>query len=180
METKKLINTGRTIAILSLLIGTAIFVFYYLTSADFLLLVGYIFIVIVAITNGIFLILILLRYSKDKNNKFSLFITSGIILLNIPVLLFYSWVTFLLMDIMRINFINSTKETLTELKITGCQDKKIQKLKAGQRESVWIVIYDDCEIDIEYIINGKTKKEIVVEYATTSMGQKMKYKIGEK
>ncbi|WP_375559288.1 hypothetical protein ACE193_16315 [Bernardetia sp. OM2101] len=180
MKTAKLIQTGRAIAILSLLIGTAIFVVYYLTSTDFLLLIGYVFIVLSAITNSIFLILILIQYSKKESHKFPLFITAGIILLNIPVLLFYSWITFLLMDIMRINFINSTTETITEIKIKGCQNKNIKQLEAGQSESAWVVIKGDCEIDIEYLIKGKLEKETVVQYATTSMGHKMNYKIGKK
>lgn len=180
MKTKQLTKTGQTIAILSLLIGTAIFVMYYLTSADLLLLIEHIFMVASAIINGLFLVLILLRYSKDKDNKFSLFLTAGIILLNVPVLLFYSWVTSLLIDIMRIRFVNATQETLTEIKITGCQNKKIQQLEAAKGQSVWIILHDDCEIEIEYIINGKAKKETVLKYATTSMGHKMKYKIGEK
>ncbi len=94
METKQLIKIGRIIAILSFLIGTVIFVLYYLTSVDSFLFVGYIFIVVVAIINSIFLILIAVRYSKEEHHKTHLFITAGIILINIPALLFYSWVTF--------------------------------------------------------------------------------------
>ncbi|WP_338794147.1 hypothetical protein [Bernardetia sp. MNP-M8] len=180
METKQLIKTGRVIAILSFLIGTAIFIVYYLTSADFLLSLGGVFILVAAIINSIFLILILRRYSKEKHYKTHLFITAGIILLNIPAFLFYSWVTFLLMDTMRISFINSTQETITELKITGCQNKTIKKLDVGQSEMIWINIEADCTINIDYLLNGESKKETVLGYATTSMGQKMKYKIGEK
>jgi hypothetical protein len=84
------------------------------------------------------------------------------------------------MDTMRIRFINSTKETLTELKITGCQDKKIEKLEAGQSETVWISIKGDCTINIEYLLNEETKKENVLSYTTSSMGHKMKYQIENK
>jgi hypothetical protein len=180
METNQLIKTGRIIAILSLLLGTAIFVLYYLLSSSFLLFTGYVFVVLAGIINSIFLILVLLRYSKEKHHKLQLFITAGIILLNIPMLLFYSWVTFLLMDIMRIKFVNTTQEAITELRIKGCQNKKIQKLEAGKSELVFISIKDDCAINITYSINGQSKNETVLDYATTSMGQKINYKIGEK
>lgn len=180
METKKLIKIGRAIAILSLLLGTVIFVLYYLLSSSFLLFTGYVFVVLAGIINGIFLILVLLRYSKEENYKLHLFVTAGIILLNIPILIFYSWITFMLMDIMRIKFINTTQETLTEINITGCQNKKIKELKTGQSEIVWIAIKGDCTINIEYLIKEKSRKETVMEYATTSMGQKIKYKIVEK
>ncbi len=66
------------------------------------------------------------------------------------------------MDIMRINFVNYSQETITELKITGCQDKTIKKLEAGQSETVWISIKGDCTINIEYLLNGEQKKENVL------------------
>ncbi len=180
MEIKKLIKTARTIAILSLLIGTAIFVIYYLTSADLILFLGYVFVVVVAVINSVFLILIFIKYSKQEHYKTSLIITAGIILLNIPVLIFYSWITLLLMNTMRIKFINSTEQTITELKITGCQNKKIKELEVGASETIWISVRKDCSIKINYLLNGKTKNETVLNYATTTTGQKIKYKIGEK
>lgn len=180
MTTKKLIKTGRAIAILSLLIGTAIFVLYYLLSSDLLLFSGYVFIVVTAIINSTFLILILIRYSKEKHHKIHLFITAGIILINIPVLLFYSLVTVFLSNTMRIEFINSTKETITEVKIRGCQNKTLKKLEAGKSETVWISIEKECAIVIDYKINEESINETILEQATTNTGHKMKYKIGKK
>ncbi|PIY09245.1 MAG: hypothetical protein COZ18_08325 [Flexibacter sp. CG_4_10_14_3_um_filter_32_15] len=180
MKTEQLIKIGRTLAMLSFLIGTAIFVMNYLISADSFLLIGYIFIVLAVVINSIFLILIFIKLSKEKQYKTQLIISAGMILLNIPVLLLYSWITSLLLNTMRIRFVNSTKETITELKITGCQNKKIKKLEAEKSETVWISIKGDCTITIEYLLNGEPKKENVLEYATTNTGHKMKYKIGEK
>lgn len=99
-------------------------------------------------------------------------------LLNIPVLFFYCWVVIILLNTMRITFTNYTQSTLTNISIVGCGGGHIDKLKVGQSETVWISITGDCSINIDYLLNGQQKEEMVVGYTTGLNGQKIKHSIG--
>ena len=83
-----------------------------------------------------------------------------------------------LLDTMRINFVNQGNYALTDIKITGCQKKYINTIAPKGNESVWIKISRDCAISLSYNENGIHKTEIVSAYVTTSMGQKLTFKIG--
>jgi hypothetical protein len=178
MTAEQCINLGRKTALVSFIFGTVIFVLYYLTSWDNLLFFGYAYIVIAAIINIGIIILILVKAEKDKENSRRLIKTFSLLLLNIPVMFLYCWLSVILLDIMRVTFINATETTLSGIKIVGCGGGYIDKLEPGETETVWINITGDCSININYLFNGKRKEEIVAGYVTMSMGQKMKYYIG--
>lgn len=178
MTTKQYIKLGKRTSLYSFLIGTGIFGLYFLTSSFELLFVGYGFIVVTGIVNIGILISILVKAYKDICNRKKLITTSGIMLLNIPVMIIYCWIAILLTNIMRITFTNSTNKTLTNINVVGCGGGKISELKVGQSETVWVDINGDCSISVEYLSNGQHKNETVIGYVTTLMGQKMKYNIG--
>jgi hypothetical protein len=77
------------------------------------------------------------------------------------------------------NFTNTIQETLTDIKIIGCGGGEIDKLAFGECKTVWVKITGDCAIYISYTSGGLQKEENVSGYVTSSMGQKMKYNIGE-
>jgi hypothetical protein len=79
---------------------------------------------------------------------------------------------------MRINFVNQGNYALTDVKITGCQKKYISNIAPKGNETVWIKISRDCAINLSYNENGVHKAETVSAYVTTSMGQKLTFKIG--
>jgi hypothetical protein len=178
MTTKRYIKLGRQTALISFLFGTGIFGIYYMTSSIELLLIEYAFIAFIGLINIGILISILVKANKDKDNKKNLLMTCGLMLLNIPIMLFYCWVVIILLNTMRITFTNSTKSTLTNINIYGCGGGQIDKLEVGESETVWIDITGDCSINIDYLSNGQKKVENVVGYVTNSMGQKMKHNIG--
>lgn len=178
MTTERHIKLGRQTALISFLLGTGIFGLYFLTSSFELLFIGYGFIALTGLTNIGILISILLKANKDKDNRKKLLTTCGLMLLNIPVMLFYCWVAIILLDTMRITCTNSTQTTLTNINIVGCGGGHIDKLEVGESETVWVDITGDCSININYLCNGQEKKESVAGYVTSSMGQKMKHNIG--
>lgn len=178
MKTSRHIKIGRQTALISFLLGTVIFALYFLTSSFELLFVGYGFIALTGLINiGIF-IFILFKAKKDTDNRKRLLKTCGLMLLNIPIMIFYCWVAIILLDTMRITFTNSTQTTLTNINIGGCGGGHIDKLEVGESETVWVDITGDCSICIDYISNGQRKVESIVGYVTSSMGQKMKHNIG--
>ena len=178
MTTERHIKLGRQTALISFLFGTGIFGLYFLTSSFELLFIGYGFIALTGLINIGILISILVKANKDKDNRKKLLTTCGLMLLNIPVMLFYCWVAIILLNTMRITFTNATQTTLTNINIIGCGGGHIDKLEIGESETVWVDITGDCSINIDYLSNGQKKEESVAGYVTNSMGQKMKHNIG--
>lgn len=178
MTTERHIKLGRQTALISFLLGTAIFGLYFLTSSFGLLFLGYGFIVLTGIVNLGILSSILVKANKDKDNRTKLLATSGLMLLNIPIMLFYCWGAIILLNTMRITFTNSTQTTLTNINIVGGGGEHISKLECGESETVWVEIIGDCSISIDYLSNGQKKEESVAGYVTNNMGQKMKHNIG--
>ncbi|MFV0529921.1 MAG: hypothetical protein ACK5MD_00590 [Flavobacteriales bacterium] len=178
MTTERHIKLGRQTALISFLLGTAIFGLYFLTSSFELLFVGYGFIALIGLINIGIIILILLKATKDTENRKRLLTACGLMLLNIPVMLVYCGVVIILLNTMRITFTNATQTTLTDINIIGCEMEHIDKLDAGQSKTVWVDIIGDCTIYIDYLVDGQRKEENVADYVTNNMGQKIKHNIG--
>lgn len=177
MKSEKYISLGKGTAILSFFIGFLIFGVYFLTSNSDLLFIGYGFIVLAGITNLIILIAILAKSKADLFNRKRLLKTSGLMLINLPLMVFFIWFSLILIGNMRITFTNSTQNKLTDIKIVGCETEQILELKPYESITVWVEITGDCSITLEYLENGKLKKEMVIGYVTNGMGQKIKHKI---
>jgi hypothetical protein len=99
-------------------------------------------------------------------------------LLNIPIMILYCWFAIILLNTLRITFTNCTQTDLTEINIVGCETEHLDKLEIGESKTVWVGITGDCTININYLENGQRKEENVAGYVTSSMGQKMNFKIG--
>lgn len=180
MTAEKHITLGKWTALISLIIGTLIFGLYFFTSNGELLFIGYGYIILAGIVNLIVLLTILAKSSSDTANRKKLLKTSGLMLINIPIMLVFMYVAMILIGTMRITFTNSTQNTLTNINIIGCETKHIDELKPNESKTVWVGITGDCSINLEYLENGKIKKETVVGYVTSGGGQKLKHKIDGK
>ena len=180
MASEKSVTIGKRSAIISFFIGTTIFVIYFISSEAAMLLIGYAFIAIAGLINLIILIDILIKSNKDKENRNKIYKTCGLMLLNIPIMLFYCRVTMILMGIMRITFTNASPWELKNIKLTGCESKFVEKLLPDQSKMVWVNITGDCSINVDYLLNGQIIKENVAGYVTGGMGKKMQYIIGGK
>ena len=179
MTTQAYIKLGRQTALISFLLGTGIFGLYFLTSFAVFLFLGYCFIVLAGLINIVILISILFKADKDRAHRTTLLKTCGIMLLNIPAMLFYCWAGFILLDTMRITFTNSTQFTLTDINIVGCDNKHIDKLEKGCSKTVWVNIPGDCFISINYVSNGERKVEMVEGYVSNLFGEKTNHNILE-
>lgn len=179
MRTERHIKLGRQTALISFLLGTFIFGLYYLTSSEILLLTGYCFSIFMGLFNLGLILTIIFKAIYDKDNKKKLITVSGLMLLNVPVTVLYCWFCIVLLDTMRITITNPTKSTLTDINIIGCEPEHIYELSPGESKLVWVTINGDCSIDMDYILDGKRKKEMVFGYATGLMGQKITHIIGK-
>lgn len=180
MTSKQHLKLGRLTALITFLLGTAIFGCYFLTSASELLFLGYLFIVLAGLINIGVLISILIRAKEDNAVKKNSFTTSAIMLVNIPTMIFYCWISMTLLNTMRITFINETGNTVRNISVTGCGGGYIKQLEIGESKTVWIDINGDCSIYLEYMINGTHKGETVASYITSSMGHKTNHIIDGK
>lgn len=178
INSDRLNDIARRIALISFLLGTVIFLLYFFSSAYEWLVVGYGYILIAGIANTAVLLLLLFKANKDKGNRTRLLKTAVFVLLNIPVALLYCLFTLFLLNTMRITFTNATPSTLTDINIAGCGGGHIDKLETEDSKTVWVHITGDCSISLDYLANGQRKKEVVVGYVTGTMGQRMKYNIG--
>ena len=180
MTSKKHISIGKITALISLIIGLIIFGTYYFTTNGELLFLGYGFVIFAGIINLIILIGILAKAQSDKTNRKKLLKTSGIMLLNIPIMFGCIWIAMMVLGNMRITFTNGTQNKLTEIKIFGCETEQIAELEPNESKTVWVGITGDCSILVEYKENGIKKTETVAGYVTTGGGQKMKHRIDGK
>jgi len=178
MNHHTLITTAKTTALLTFIGGTIILLLFYFTNDFDLVILGLVYAAIMAIVNLVILIRLLLLSYQHKIKRHSVFKAMGLILLNIPVFVLYCWFGILLLNTLRISFINSTTATLSDIQINGCEQKHIKELLTGQSKTVWIHIPADCGVWISYIQNGQIKREEVVGYTTNQMGNKMTFKIG--
>ena len=177
MNSKNYIALGKGTALISFLIGALIFVAYYLTSNSDLLFTGYGFVVLAGIVNLIVLTAISFKYKSDKVNRKALIKTGRLMMLNLPILFLFIWLSFVLIGNMRITFTNGTENILTNIKIFGCETEYISELKPNESKTIWVGITGDCYISLEYLENGIQKTETVAGYITSGMGSKMKHRI---
>lgn len=88
-----LINTGKTIAFLSFVIGTILFAFQlYFQGSLRLVHIGLVFIVVAVIINTVSLIALIFVLLGNTDNKLDILKTCGLILLNMPIAILYFYI----------------------------------------------------------------------------------------
>ncbi len=172
------IKSGKLVALISFIGGTIIFCLFYLTSDSTLLFLGYGYAFLIGLVNLGILVTLLTGAYRNASLRRNAFKTCFMMLLNIPVLVLYCYFSVILLNTMRVTFINTTQNEFTQIKITGCEPCQINKLAPGESITVWIKITGDCALDIDYIVNGIPQHETVAGYCTNDMGQKITFNIG--
>lgn len=178
MTTEILIKSGKFVALMSMIIGTLIFMMFLMFSGIALGLSGLFFIVVAGIINTVFFLLLTIRLLIDKEQKRKISKTIGLILLNIPITILFCWISILWINTLRITFVNETTTDLFNIEIVGCQNSQIDKLNKGESKTVWINIPHDCAVSINYKLKGIDKSEDVTGYVPNGNGYSMTFKIG--
>jgi len=137
-----------------------------------------IFIAIAGIINLGILIKVLINLINEKENRKKYILTSGIMILNIPIAILYFYIVMFLLSTMRISLINETGSKLTNLKIIGGETKLINELEVGERQTEWVEIKSENPIVLEYNIDGEIKRESIHSYPVT--GKRINHRIGNK
>ena len=180
METDALIKKSLKVSFTSFLLGTGLLVLFFFTNDYLFALVSLPIIVTLGAANLIILGRLGLKGLKERENRKRIFLIGGIISLNIPVAIVYAYFVVALFDIVVVRFENDTTKTLTNISVSGCDERTIGELRPGQTKIEWIRITQKCienRIVIEYEINGKLTREIVYGYVID--GQRINHKIGD-
>lgn len=85
-------NFGRSIALISFIIGTVIFISHRMTGSPLVAIWGYIYIILATVINLIVLIFLLVEIGQIKENRNKNLITIFIILVNIPICISYIYI----------------------------------------------------------------------------------------
>ena len=99
-------------------------------------------------------------------------------LINIPIAIGYMDVGFYFQNVLRVTFVNSTGAHITKVETEGCEHILVKDLAPNEKETVWIHISSDCELNLNYQLGIEEKKELVQGYVTSMGGGKMRYEIG--
>ncbi|MCW3128248.1 MAG: hypothetical protein JWO03_3906 [Bacteroidetes bacterium] len=169
---------SKMLALFSFLLGTGIFLWNFFVPHSPAMIVGLYYIVVAGIINLLFVLVLIASLYWYRDQWRNVLSSVGILLLNIPVVVLYIWVFVILLDTMRVTFINEKPVTLTDIKITGCESKTIDHLAPGESTTEWITIKGDCSISIEYKQNGEGRKEVIQSYLTSGSGGKIVFRIG--
>lgn len=161
-----------------LIIGTFILILFYFTLSAKVGLFAYLYTGVAILVNWIFTAYLLINLLRGKISALNTLKTVGLMALSIPVALLYSQIMITLMSYARITFKNTTGENIPSLNIGGCEVREIKNLETGESETIWIKIPADCQINIEYEIQGEKRKEAVARYVTRSSGIIATYVIG--
>jgi hypothetical protein len=160
-------------ALVFFLIETSLFGFYYITLSTNIIFISY-FIGIIIFIVSIIIGLIIILSKNSINIKLK---SCSIIVLNILIVISYSYFVIVLTNYAMITLINSTSYKITDIQILGCEEKSLNDLNKGDRGTIWIKIPEDCSIDINYIVDGTEKRENIIEYISPGMGEKIEFSI---
>jgi hypothetical protein len=178
-KTDKYTKVGFWTAILSFIIGTIMIGFFYFTLSIELAVYSYSILIAIALFNVIVLSILMSNVILEKVSFRKYRLTVGLMIANIPVAIGYFVLVLILINTLRITFVNSTGERIDNIEIIGCEPKLIDNLEPEDSKTVWINITGDSTLEIEYQLQGETKREIVFGYVTNSNGQIATYWIGK-
>ncbi len=169
MTKRKLNRIGYLASGLTFLVASFIMAGYYFGLKGEFAQKGIVFIPLAFISN--ITVLIYIFFSANRNNIRGPFRSIYAMLLNIPYAVFCLGFAIYLMGFYRVTVINDTSSRITNIQLSGCDEKWIQTLAPGEKETIWMEIPHDCSIDISYLDRSRnTKGATVVGYICSGMG----------
>ncbi|WP_107038594.1 hypothetical protein [Brumimicrobium mesophilum] len=140
---------------------------------------GFMFLLIAFLINILILVSLLIIASNAENSK-QIYWSVKLMLANIPIAILYFGIGFYFVGIVRIKIENNTGSDISNISISGCEQKFFKLLENGDSEITWINIPNDCSIHLSYTnAYGELVNETIMGYVSSGMGQKFTYRIGE-
>ncbi|WP_196891189.1 hypothetical protein [Aureivirga marina] len=166
-------------AFISFLIGTLFMCIFFYNSTIRIAIACYYYTLIAGIVNFSIFVLLMLKSLTNQKMKHKYYKGSAILFINIPVVLLYVFFSTKLKDTIRIEVVNATDSTISNLQISGCEDDAfISKLNESESNTKWILVKNICNISIDYELEGKTYSEKILEKVGPNMGHQLSYRVG--
>ncbi len=181
MRFKTLLIIAFFTAIIPLIVGSLIFWIWYFLPIRNLEFAGFITTLISIPVCLVGLLLVIIYKVKNKTGlaqrkKANRVI--GLILLNIPMCVFYFWFATYLSDTERLTITNSSNEDLTDVQIFGTGDfHVIDRIEQRDCKTVWVHLNKEGAIYMLYNQNEKVKGRILEGYEGRGMGRIHDHKI---
>ncbi|MCH8535324.1 MAG: hypothetical protein LAT51_09675 [Flavobacteriaceae bacterium] len=104
---------------------------------------------------------------------------SWLLFLNIPIAILYAYFVMYLLNTERLTIINETGHELTNVQISGCEQRTIGSLDLSEKVSLWVPIKQGgCYIKLSYYQEGELEEEIISFYKSGLDGQIRTFRIG--
>jgi hypothetical protein len=168
---------GFRLALGFLIAGTGILVLFYLNPSSRVALTAYQFTLVAVVVNWIYVLYLLFNLLRQKISISILLRTLGVMAINIPIGILYSYIMVWLLGYARITFINQTGENIPMLNVQGCEQKEVANFENSASETVWIKIKDSCNVEIIYDLNGGKKNEQVLNAIKNGEGLRITYEL---
>jgi hypothetical protein len=159
-------------------LGTVLLVLFAVNLSPTIALLGYAYTILAFAIGFLYVTVLIHTILKRKIKLREGLLSISVMLINIPISFGYVFVVSVLLNYARITIENTTGKEITSVKITGCENKELSKLGNGESQTLWINIPGDCQLNIEYEVNGQIRNEIIAGYLTNSGGIIATYKIG--
>lgn len=178
MEAAPIISkTSRYTAFSILLIGTTVFVWWFFANFSALEIAGLLLIFIGVSLSTTLIVLNIVIAVRQPSHKRKALTNTLLLLINLPLAIFYLWAALYVMNTERVLLVNKTGQQIEELRLGGCEEITVGTLQADESRRVWIKLNKECSIELSYRLNGKVHKEVINGYALPLMGQRYDYDI---
>jgi hypothetical protein len=162
----------RVVALLSFFIGTALLIYFYFTgdNTTFYLVAFFVFFALIINLINVFILIYLVVKRNKKSHKISLIIT----LANLPIVTIYIFLfPYLGMNGTRVDIVNVSGSKISNVYITGPEQKSIGTLKIDEKISLGWMSLSDGSIDVHYVIQGDTITENIWRFESEENGYNM-------
>lgn len=165
-----LIAQSRVFAFVSSAMAAGLLLWFFLSLSVISLILWYVFLPVTVFFSLIFLLSVS-RYAKVFPQwQTRLINTRLIVFANLSFVCLCLLLSFCLLNVLRVTFENVSEATLTHIEVSGACHAKIDQLRKGESQTLWMGIEKEGRLLVEYVCGGETKQEEVMGYVTHHMG----------
>jgi len=179
MSTSALLKTCRHASLISLLLGTALLVFFFFAN-NLVAFASVPVVLAIGAYNLKLLLQLVWRGRKEKESRKALWQTGAIMSLNFPVALLYTKAVLVLSSTLLVRLVNNTAQPLHQVVVLGCGGQRpLADLQPGQATIFWLPTSPPCfenTVSVQYIIDETTQQAVIDWYVVE--GRRVNLKIG--
>jgi hypothetical protein len=180
MSTSDLLKTCRHASLISLLLGTALLVFFFFANNDLVAFASVPVVLAIGAYNLKLLLQLVWRGRKEKESRKALWQTGAIMSLNFPVALLYTKAVLVLSSTLLVRLVNDTAQPLHQVVVLGCGGQRpLADLQPGQATILWLPTSPPCfehTVLVQYTA-GKATQQAIIDWYVVG-GKRVNLKLG--